>query len=176
MNLIFRMTWTFIGAWLGLWFGKPVGFFEEAKYRFRCLPTDIDFNLHLTNSRYASFMDIARIAMMIRNGVWPRFRAAGLLPVLGSLAMKYRRAVKPFQVFDVTSRTIGWDEKWIYLEHKLLIKGDLAAIAITKAAFIGPKGRITTDELIKVVGYDGPKPDHLAVIDCLKALDETLRG
>jgi acyl-CoA thioesterase FadM len=176
MNLIFRMTWTLLGAWLGLRFGKPVGFFDEARYQFRCLPTDIDFNLHLTNSRYSSFMDIARIAMMVRNGAWVKFRAHGMLPVLGSLAMKFRRGIKPFERFTVTCRTIGWDEKWIYLEHKLLVDEHTAAIAIMKAAFLGPKGRVDTNELIKIVGYNGPKPDHLPVIDCVKALDEVLRG
>ncbi len=176
MNLIFRLAWTLLGAWLGLRWGKPVGFFDEVKYSFRCLPTDIDFNMHLTNSRYASFMDIARVAMMVRNGAWGKFRAAGMLPVLGSLAMKFRRAVKPFQEFEVTARTIGWDEKWMYLEHKLLINGDVAAIAVMKAAFLGPKGRVNTADFMAVVGYSGPKPDHMPVIERLVALDDALRG
>jgi len=176
MNLIFRLTWTLFIAWLGLRFGKPVGFFEEARYRFRCLPLDLDFNLHLTNSRYASFMDIARVAMMVRNGAWGRFRAAGLLPVLGSAAVKYRRGIKPFESFDVTCRTIGWDEKWIYLEHKLLVGEHVAAVAIMKAAFLGPHGRVTTQDLIRIVGYDGPAPEPLAVIEAARALDEVLRA
>ncbi|MDX2145127.1 MAG: thioesterase family protein [Rhodospirillaceae bacterium] len=177
MNLIFRMTWTFLCAWLGLRFGPPVGLLDEARYNFRCLPTDIDFNLHLTNSRYSSFMDIARIAMMIRNGAWGRFRAAGMLPVLGSMAMKFRRGVKPFERFAVTSRTIGWDEKWIYLEHKMMVGEHLAAVAVMKAAFLGSAGRrIATDELIKVIGYDGPVPAPLAVIEASKALNDALKA
>jgi acyl-CoA thioesterase FadM len=176
MNLIFRLTWTLFIAWLGLKFGRRVEFFEEARYRFRCLPTDIDFNMHLTNSRYSSFMDIVRVAMMIRNGAWGRFRAVGMLPVLGSLAIKFRRGIKPFEKFTVTCRTIGWDEKWIFLEHKLLVGEHLAAIAIMKAAFLGAGGkRIATDELIKVIGYDGPRPDPLPVITAVLALDDHLK-
>jgi acyl-CoA thioesterase FadM len=175
MNLIFRLAWTLLTAWLGLRFGPRVGFLEEARYRFRCLPSDLDFNLHLTNSRYASFMDIARVAMMVRNGAWARFRAAKMLPVLGSAAVKYRRGIRPFEAFDVTCRTIGWDEKWIYLEHKLLVGEHVAAVAVMKAAFLGPKGRVTTDELIAAVGYDGPAPAPPPVIAAAKALDEVLR-
>ena len=78
---------------MGLRFGKSVGFFDEARYQYRCLPTDIDFNLYFTNGCHSSFMDIARIAMMIRNGVWGKFRAQGMLPVLGSLAIKFRRGI-----------------------------------------------------------------------------------
>ncbi len=175
MNLIFRLIWTLAGAWLRLWSGKKLGFLDEARYRFRCLPSDLDFNLHLTNSRYASFMDIARVAMMISNGAWDKFRAAKLLPVLGSSTIRFRRAVKPFQLFDVTARTIGWDEKWIYLEHKMLIGDDLAAIAIMKAAFLGPQGRVSTSDLMKIVGYDGPALSNSDLITRLKNLDEALR-
>jgi acyl-CoA thioesterase FadM len=176
MNLIFRLTWTLVIAWLGLKFGRPVGFFDEARYDFRCLPTDIDFNLHLTNSRYSSFMDIVRVAMMVRNGAWGRFREQGMLPVLGSLAIKFRRGVKPLEKITVTCRTIGWDEKWVFLEHKVLVGEHLAAIAIMKAAFLGKGGRrISSDELIKVVGYDGPRPDPLPVMTAALALDEQLK-
>jgi acyl-CoA thioesterase FadM len=177
MNLIFRLAWTLLIARLGLRFGPPVGFFDEARYEFRCLPTDIDFNLHLTNSRYSSFMDIVRVAMMVRNGAWGRLRAAGLLPVLGSLAMKFRRGIKPFERFTVTCRTIGWDDKWIFLEHKILVGEHIAAIAVMKATFLGPKGRrIITDELINIVGYDGPRPDPLPVIAAALALDDQLKA
>ena len=157
MNLIFRLIWTLSAAWLRLWRGQRLGFLEEAKYRFRCLPSDLDFNMHLTNSRYASFMDIARVAMMIGNGSWDKFRVAHLLPVLGSSTIRFRRAVKPFQAFEVTARVIGWDEKWIYLEHKMLVGDDLAAIAIMKAAFLGPLGRVKTSELMKTIGFDGDR-------------------
>ncbi|MBL8630635.1 MAG: thioesterase family protein [Rhodospirillaceae bacterium] len=176
MNLIFRFIWTMLRAWYGRAVHGPVGLFAEVSYRFRCMPTDLDVNMHMTNSRYASFMDIVRIAMMVRNGAWANIRAAKLFPVLGSNAMRFRRAVNPFQRFTVTAQTIGWDHKFIYIGHKLLVDGDVAAVAIAKAAFIGPQGRIDTYDLIKIMGYDGPELPPNEMIERAKALDEALKA
>lgn len=170
------MIWTLTSAWLTYRFGRHVGLFDEVRYRFRCLPTDIDFNLHLTNSRYASFMDIVRVALMMRNGAWGRIRAARLLPVLGSSTIRFRRAVRPFEPFEVTARVLGWDEKWIFIEHKILIgNGDVAALAIMKVAFIGPDGRVATEKLVEIIGYAGPKPAPHELLDRVRALDEALK-
>ena len=56
---------------------------EESHLSFRVLPTDLDVNMHLTNSRYFSFMDLSRVDHMIRNGAWKHIRARKLMPVLG---------------------------------------------------------------------------------------------
>jgi acyl-CoA thioesterase FadM len=176
MNLIFRFIWTILCALYRRAKYGPVGIFDEVSYNFRCLPTDLDVNMHLTNSRYASFMDIARITMMISNGAWPRIRAAKLFPVLGSNAMRFRRAVGPFQSFQVTAQTIGWDHKFIYIGHKLIVNGDVAAIAIAKAAFIGPQGRIDTYDLIKIMGYEGPALPPSELIERYNALDDALKA
>ncbi len=176
MNLIFRFLWTLLRAWMKRVRQGPVGIFDEVSYGFRCLPTDLDVNMHLTNSRYASFMDIARICMMISNGAWPRIRAAKLFPVLGSNAMRFRRAVAPFQHFEVTAQTVGWDHKFIYIQHKLIVDGDVAAIAIAKAAFLGPQGRVDTYDLIKIMGYDGPPLPPDEIIERYNALDDVLKA
>ena len=161
MNLIFRLIWMLIAARLG----SRRDIMGENHMTFRCLPTDLDMNLHMTNSRYHSFMDLSRIDFMIRNGAWARLRAVGLNPVLGSSSIRFRRSVKLFQKFDVTTRVASWDERWIYIEHKLIAGEETAAIALVKSTFLGKDGRVPTDELLALMGYRGPKPEfHAALI------------
>ena len=146
---------------------------DEARLTFRCWPTDLDFNIHVTNSRYASFMNLSRVEMMIRNGAWKRIRSAGLYPVLGSSSIRFRRPIRPFRKFDVTARVVSWDERWIYIEHKMILAGgDVAAICLVKTTFLGKEGRVPTDKLIAIMGYNGPNPafpDSLAEKDALDA-------
>jgi acyl-CoA thioesterase FadM len=177
MNLVFRLVVRLLWASWRLRRDGPIGLFDTLRLRFRCLPSDLDVNLHLTNSRYFSFMDIVRIAMMIRNGAWGRIRAHKLSPVLGSSAIRYRRAVAPFQAFHVTSKVLGWDDQWLFLEHRVLIgDDDVAAVAIVKAAFLGPAGRVSTAKLLEVIGYDGqPLVPPEAAINLLK-LDQSTRN
>ena len=45
---------------------------DESKLSFRCLPTDIDMNIHLNNARYMMLADMGRIDIFLRK--WGFFR------------------------------------------------------------------------------------------------------
>ena len=60
MNLYFRF-------WLILWQSlraKAQNLLAPSQLRFTVFPTDCDLNLHLTNSRYLSFMDLGRTHLL----------------------------------------------------------------------------------------------------------------
>lgn len=123
--------------------------------------------MHLTNSRYFSFMDLSRVDHMMRNGAWKEIRANRLMPVLGSSNIRYRREVPPFKRINVTTRVVGADCKWIYLEQKLVADDTVYSVAIMKAAFLDKKGRVPMDRLLKIFGHHGDLPplsDSLALI------------
>jgi acyl-CoA thioesterase FadM len=172
MNLIFRLVWMFITARLG----APRDPLSENRMTFRCWPTDLDVNMHMTNSRYHSFTDLVRIDLVIRSGAWKRLRAEGLYPVLGSATMRFRRSIGPFQKFVVTARVLSWDARWIYIEHRLITGQDVAAISIVKTIFLSPQGRIPMEKLMAVMGYSGTPPVPPAAIPKLNELDEALKA
>ncbi len=147
---------------------------EVSALSFRVLPTDLDANLHLTNSRYFSFMDLGRVGHLIRNGAWKPIRAHKLMPVLGSGSIRYRRAVSPFKKVDVTTRVVGCDDRWIYLEHKLVAGDDVYAIAVLKAAFLDKKGRVPTERLLSLVGYSDPLPPMTDALAIIRDADQAL--
>ena len=170
MNLVFRFLWMWVAAQLGA--AEDIA--GEGRQAFRCLPHDLDVNMHMTNSRYHSFMDIARINFMIRNGAWRRARRAGLFPVLGSSSIRFRRPISLFRRFTVTTRVASWDDRWIYLEQRFLAGADTAAIALVKTTFIGKNGRMPTDELVKLMGYPAAKPEFGELLTAKDALDRLL--
>jgi len=171
MNLLWRTIWMWITARLGARV-DPMG---EGRLTFRCWPTDLDFNMHLTNSRYASFGDLSRISFMIRNGAWGRLRAAKLFPVLGSITIRFRRPIAPFEKFSVTTRILTWDDKWLYLEHKFLTAKDVPAIAVAKATFVAKTGRVPMAMVLDLTGYTGPKPES-PVAKEVTNLDDILKA
>jgi acyl-CoA thioesterase FadM len=146
----------------------------ENRMTFRCWPTDLDINRHMTNSRYHSFTDLVRIDLVIRSGAWKRLRAVGALPVLASAVMRFRKSIMPFQKVIVTAKVLSWDERWIYIEHRFLVGDNVVAISIVKTTFLNKQGRIPMDELITLMGYHGPKPDMAPVIARLNELDASL--
>jgi len=172
MNLIFRLIW----MWITATFGSPRDIMGESTLRFRCLPTDLDVNMHMTNSRYHSFMDLNRIDFMIRNGGWKKLRAAGYNPVVGSSSIRFRRPIAPLKKFDVTCRILSWNERWMFMEQKLVVAGDLAAYAVVKVAFIGKEGRVSMDKLMEISGYTGAKPDFIPLLQKKEELDGLLKS
>ena len=56
MNLYFRIILVLIKSF----FAKKISPLTSSTLSFRALPFDCDINLHLTNARYLSFMDLGR--------------------------------------------------------------------------------------------------------------------
>jgi acyl-CoA thioesterase FadM len=170
MNLLFRMIWMFLSA---RWRSR-CNILEPTHLTFRVLPTDLDVNLHLTNSRYFSFMDLSRVDHMIRNGAWKHIRANKLMPVLGGGSVRYRRAVPPFAKIDVSTRVAGVDDRWIYLEHKVSSGQTIYTAAVLKAAFIDGNGRVPTPRLLEMFGHDGDLPPLSEELSKIRDVDEAV--
>lgn len=57
----------------------------ESRLSFRCLPTDIDSNMHLNNARYMMLADVGRIDIFLRSGLLGLARRNGWGPMMGGL-------------------------------------------------------------------------------------------
>ena len=83
--------------------------------RLRVMPWDCDLNLHLTNTRYPAWLDIARTDFFLRIGSMPLFVRYGWRSVLASQTLTFIREIKPFAVVDIESRILHWDKKYFYM-------------------------------------------------------------
>jgi acyl-CoA thioesterase FadM len=157
-------------------FSAPVPRLGEHRSRFMCLPHHVDLHLHMNNSLYFRFMDLTKFDQSLRSGFWGVMRAAGVMPVLGSISVRFRKSVKLWQRFEVTSRIISWDERWYYSEHKILVGNDLAAIAIAKSALVDKQGRISADRFAALMAELGPQPPANDIGAAMNALDKLMVG
>src|SRR5262245_53531980 len=126
MNLIWRFL-------LVILFSKPqpnTGLFDEGFIPFYVLPTDIDVLLHMNNGRYFSFMDLARIEFMIRFNAFNIFKKNKVYPVIASEMIRFKKSIKLFQKFIITTKIIGWDDKFFYIRHYFKCDKELYALAI----------------------------------------------
>lgn len=104
--------------------------------RFRVLPHDIDVNLHLNNGRYLQLMDVNRLEWLLRTRVLPIILKNGWKPILGSTAIQFRRELRIWETGVISTRLVGWDDRWVYLEHRIDTTGGRpVALALAKAGF-----------------------------------------
>jgi hypothetical protein len=82
-------------------------------------------------------------------------RARKWYPVIASAKISFRRSLNVFETFELTTQVIGWDDKWLYIEHRMERGGKVMAQAFVKGLFLGPDGKVPMAELIGAMGHDG---------------------
>ena len=101
--------------------------------------TEADLTL-VSNARYLLFMEVGRLELMLRTGVFRNARQHGWLPLVVAQTIRYKSPLKRFQRFTLTTRLAGWDEKWFFVEHKIERRGRLMAFGLVKCCFKGTEG------------------------------------
>jgi acyl-CoA thioesterase FadM len=131
---------------------------DESLLRLRVWPTDMDLNFHLNDGRYLSLSGVARVDLMLRSGLLRRAIKRGWYPVVGAATIRYRREIKWMEKFTLRSRIVGWDEKWVYFEHRFEKNGELAAIAYARGVLRNREGAVPTSDVMALVGHSEPSP------------------
>ena len=161
MNLLFRLIAVVVAAL----FGRPVGFLDPARLRFRVWPTDLDLNMHMTNARYFSVMDLGRTDLMLRAGLGRTILRNRWQPVIGAANVRFRRPLAPFQRFDFVSRVLCWDDKYFFIEHRLETAKGTAALAVVQGAFVAGGAVVPPSDVLAALGErreSPPMPDFVA--------------
>jgi acyl-CoA thioesterase FadM len=163
MNLLVRLLKTLI-----LWILIPRrnGLLDESTVRFRVWPNDLDTNLHMNNGRYLTLLDLGRLDLLLRNGAIRHVMREKWYPVLAGCEIRFRRPLNLFQRFEIRTRIVAWDAKWIYLEQRILRNGDLALHAYLKGVFVARGGgSVPVTRLLELMGVaqaSPPMPEALA--------------
>ncbi len=161
MLLLFRFLLTMLKSR----FRSRIGPLDESVVRFTVLPHDCDLNFHLNAGRYVSFMDVARIELIGRvRFIGPMLRR-GWRPVAGGAVLRFRKSVLPFERFDIRSRVIGWDEKWIYVEHIVEKDGEFCAIGHMRTVIRSKQGTVRPSVVVAALNIyiaSPPLPEFVA--------------
>ncbi len=149
MNLFFRL----LHVWLFSRFRSPVAVMEVCATPFRVWPTDLDVLRHMNNGVYLSLQDLARVDYMIRMKAAAIIEKKGWYPVVASEMIRFRMSLKCFQKFEIQTRLISWDEKYLYLEHKFVSRGEVVALGMIRARFLKKSGgSVNPDDLLQALG------------------------
>ena len=170
MNLYLRLIIVMIGALFKKRMAEPT---ETGSLDFTVLPNDLDLNGHMNNGRYPTLMDLGRVDLILRMpGLMRYARKNGYIPVLASSMMRFRVPLFLFQKYTLTSRILCWDERWVYMEQRFLIRsgkkaGAVAAIGLVKTSFFSPRtrGTVPTADILGGIGLSSlspPMPDYIA--------------
>ena len=91
---------------------------------------ECDINAHKSNSTFFSDLDISRthlLSCLLQRGMVKARETEGLSHwdfkfILGSVCSVFRREIKPYERFEIWSRVLSWDRKWLYVISHMVQK------------------------------------------------------
>lgn len=161
----------------------PYQFGGESRLAYRCLPSDIDSNLHVNNARYMMLADIGRIDIFMRSGLLALARQRGWAPMLGGLQTTFLREIRLWQRFEVVSTIETWAGTQAMGRHRFLLKdGSTAALILTTAGIYDRRRRafVEVGEMMAALGHHAAlrplSPEEQAFIQSHQGLRSVAKG
>jgi YbgC/YbaW family acyl-CoA thioester hydrolase len=145
---------------------QPLPFMNAVTRNFRVGLTDIDFNMHINNSRYMVFMERARWDHPVQTGTWDVMLKEKLNFIVAGIEMGYIREIRLGKKFHVETRYLGWDEKYFYLEQRFMADGKIHAYGLVKAVFLQDGKKALPEEAAITLGITRSPdalPEHMAL-------------
>ena len=179
MNLWIRLLWLFATARARGQLFLPV---DASVLAFRVWPHDLDLSLHMNNGRYLTLMDLGRLDVLARSGLWAAIMRHKWTPIASAITIRYRRELRPFRRFRLSTRLVYWDETNVVMEQTFAIvggkrDGQIAAHALFKGGLYdrAAKKFVPMSRLMDEIGARGVSPEPSPEVAAFLASDEELK-
>lgn len=128
---------------------------------------DLDLYRHVNNGTYLQMMDVARTNLLADLGGIAPLRRRGWYPVVAAATVSYHRSLQLGERFTITTRTLGWDERVVYLEQVFRREqrpddgsGRPVARAWVAGRFLARTGgRVPAPDVVELLGGSRTSPD-----------------
>ncbi|KRF08741.1 4-hydroxybenzoyl-CoA thioesterase [Arthrobacter sp. Soil782] len=148
MHLLFRTLWILFASRRR----AKVSMWDSASLPQRVQLTDIDIAMHVNNGMYLSLMDLGRFDLMIRSGIWKLMRRKGWTPVVNAETITFRKSLQLGQRYTIETRIMGFDERAIYFEQRMVHGGEIYARAYIATRLLSSDGPVSNTEIFEAMG------------------------
>ncbi len=156
LNLWGRLVYTLIAKR----FRKKIEFMDTCITPFRVLPSDLDLNFHMNNARYFAWMDIGRLDLLSRSGMFSVMKRNNWFPVVADEKISFGKSLDLFDSVFLETKLHGWDAKNFYIQQQFKKKGEIYAGAMVKARILSKKkGPLETIEILDTLYDSNDQPN-----------------
>ncbi|MGC9417763.1 MAG: acyl-CoA thioesterase [Rhodovulum sp.] len=126
--------------------------------RHICWPWDLDIWMELNNGRTLTLLDLGRLPLAKRVGLIAALKAQRWGLTMAGVTVRYRRRVRMFHRFEIRSRCVGWDDRFIYIEQAMWRNGECANHALYRSAVTDANGIVAPARVMAAMGLDVASP------------------
>lgn len=117
------------------------------------LPSDLDCQFHMNNSKYLREMDFGRFFHFVHTHLYSSVVAVGGNVVVGATMIRYRRSLQLWKRFSLKTRVVCWESDALYVEQRFVDRdGFVCAVAFLRMATKGA----TMDKVLERLCVDRP--------------------
>lgn len=129
--------------------------------RHICWPWDLDLWLELNNGRAMTLYDLGRIMNAQRVGLVRVLTKRRWGMTMAGSTVRFRRRIRGFERFEMRSRVVCWDDRFLYLEQSMWKRnGDCASHVLFRAAVTDKDGIVAPARAIAEMRHGAiPSPD-----------------
>jgi len=164
MNLFLRLIRVIVASR----FRERLDILGTSVVSFVVWPHDLDVNVHMNNGRYLTIADLGRMDLVARTGLLRLMVKRRWAPVVAMASIRYRASLKPFQRYQLHTRVVCWDEKWVYMEQRFERKGETVALAYVKGLFRARRRTLRSREVLQALGQQRRSPHMPPAVEALK--------
>lgn len=123
-----------------------------------CWPWDIDPWMELNNGRTLTLYDLGRVGISIRTGLWAMLQRQKWGIVVAGATVRYRRRITVFKRFEMRTRCIGWDDRFLYMEQSMWRDGECSSAVLIRGAITSRKGMVPPAQALEAMGESPQSP------------------
>ncbi|MDO5703689.1 MAG: thioesterase family protein [Paracoccus sp. (in: a-proteobacteria)] len=123
-----------------------------------CWPWDLDPWIELNNGRTLTLYDLGRIPLVIRSGLIRTLREQGWGITVAGSSVRYRRRIRLFHRFTMLSRTLGWDDRFFYIEQSMWMDGQCCNQMLVRTAVTSDQGIVAPARVLTAAGHRPESP------------------
>lgn len=179
MNLWFRLIWVLLTARSRGYLDIPR---QTSVLPFRVWLHDLDISAHMNNGRYLTIMDLGRLDVMVRSGLWRQVLNHRWTPIASAITVRFQRELQPFQKFRLETRLLCWDAALVVMEQTFVIDGgtrdgQAAARALFKGGLYDRKERkfVEIARLMALLGVSEVSPPSTPEVEAFLHADDQLK-
>ncbi|MDN3397760.1 acyl-CoA thioesterase [Psychrobacter sp. APC 3426] len=127
-----RYTSTIIKSAIRAKKGNTLTFRDTGEIEFYCRLTDIDNFLEMNNGRVLTLYDMGRTDFAVRSGLGRQLLKQRWGMVVAGSTVQYRKRIRAFDKVTMKTHIAGFDERWIYIEQSMWVKGKPCSSALLR--------------------------------------------
>lgn len=151
-------------AMLNAKFRSRLDITDSSVISFRVWLTDIDISI-MNHAALLTVMEMGRVDFMVRSGFLQLAKKKKWYFPSAAISAQFIRPLKLFQKAQVITRVFHIDERWIYIEQKMVRAGKDIAVCIVKSKVKKGRETINTSEILQELQLGALPSEGREVID-----------